>query len=222
VRARAGTRRCDAVVFDNDGLLLDTEAAWTRAERALFSRHGREFTPEHKRELLGTAPQIAAAKLESMLEAPGQGARLTMELGMLALEEMAVAVEPRPGALALIELLQAEGIPLGVASNSPRMLVERALASAGIAAATFASILTADAVRDPKPAPEIYIASCDALGSSPERTLVLEDSPTGVAAAVAAGCYTVAVPSIPDIDLSAAALVVGSLAAGEIRLVLGL
>ena len=59
----------DAVVFDNDGLLLDTEDAWTRAEQELFRRHGREFTMEHKRALLGTSVAESARKLEAMLAA---------------------------------------------------------------------------------------------------------------------------------------------------------
>jgi HAD superfamily hydrolase (TIGR01509 family) len=215
-------RRCDAVVFDNDGLLLDTEASWTRAEQALFERRGLEFTIEHKRELLGTAPGIAAAKLERMLDEPGHGGALIMELGMLVIAELATYAPPRPGALELIARLREAGIPMGLASNSPRMLVERALATAGIERSTFATILSADDVTNPKPAPEIYLAAVAVLDTEPARTLVLEDSPTGIAAAVAAGCYTIAVPSLDGVDLSAAQLVVASLAAPEITLALGL
>jgi beta-phosphoglucomutase-like phosphatase (HAD superfamily) len=81
----ANGHRCDAVVFDNDGLLLDTEESWTRAERALFERHGFEFTLDHKRELLGTSPRAASVALERMLDAPGRGGLLIAELGMLVL-----------------------------------------------------------------------------------------------------------------------------------------
>jgi HAD superfamily hydrolase (TIGR01509 family) len=215
-------RRFDAVIFDNDGLLLDTEESWTRAEHTLFERRGREFTPAHKRELLGSSPKAAAATLERMLDAPGKGAKLIMELGLLVLAEMARYAPPRQGALELIARLQAAGIPMGLASNAPRMLVDRALASAEIEAGTFAAILTADVVAKPKPAPEIYLATCAALGTEPARTLVLEDSPVGIAAAVAAGCYTIAVPSIAGLDLGAAALIVETLAAPEITQALGL
>ncbi len=218
----SGNRRFDAVIFDNDGLLLDTEESWTRAEVALFERRGREFTAEHKRELLGSSPRAAAAILERMLDAPGKGGTLIMELGLLVLAEMARYAPPRPGALELIARLEAARIPMALASNAPRMLVDRALASAGIERRTFEAILTADVVTDPKPAPEIYLATCAALGTEPARTLVLEDSPTGVAAAVAAGCYTIAVPSIAGLDLAQATLVVDSLAAPEITLALGL
>jgi HAD superfamily hydrolase (TIGR01509 family) len=212
----------EAVVFDNDGLLLDTEDAWTRAEEALFVNHGLVFTPEHKRDLLGSSPQVAAAKLEVMLGQPGRGFDLARELGDLAYEQMGAAVEPRPGALELIAALRAAAIPMAVASNSTRRLLGRCFETAGVDPADFATILTADAVTEPKPAPEIYLTACAALGIEPERTLVLEDSPTGVAAGVAAGCYTVAVPSLEGVDLSAAAMVVPSLGSPELRRLLGL
>ena len=63
----------DAIVFDHDGLLLDTEAAWTRAEATLFERRGRVFTPEHKRALLGTSRSVAAGMLEEMLDRDRDG-----------------------------------------------------------------------------------------------------------------------------------------------------
>ncbi|HEY7965896.1 MAG TPA: HAD family phosphatase [Solirubrobacteraceae bacterium] len=213
--------RFDAVVFDNDGLLLDTEGAWTRAEQALFAAHGHEFTAAHKRELLGSSPQAAAVKLEALLNAPGRGIELMHELGALAYEQMKVDVEPRAGATGLIEWLCEAAIPFAVASNSTRRMVERGLETAGVDPALFTAILTADVVTDPKPAPEIYLTACAALRSEPARTLVLEDSQTGVAAGVAAGCYTVAVPSLDGVDLSAAATIVASLDAPELRLLLG-
>jgi HAD superfamily hydrolase (TIGR01509 family) len=204
-------RRCDAVIFDNDGLLLDTEQSWTRAQEALFERHGRRFTAQHKRDMLGSSPQAAAAALELILDAPGEGMALIMELAMIVFEELGREARLREG-----------GIPLALASNSPRMLVDRALETAGIEQSTFATILTADVVTHPKPAPEIYLTACAALRTQPARTLVLEDSPTGIAAGIAAGCYTIAVPSVPGVDLSGASLVVPSLAAPEITQALGL
>ncbi len=215
-------RRCDAVAFDNDGLLLDTEESWTRAQEALFERHGHEFTPEHKRDMLGSSPKHAAAALELILDAPGEGMSLIMELAMIVLDELARHAPPRPGALELIARLREGGIPMALASNSPRMLVDRALATAAIDQGTFAAILTADVVTHPKPAPEIYLTACAALGTEPARTLVLEDSPTGVEAGMAAGCYTIAVPSIAGVDLAGACMVVESLHSPEITQALGL
>ena len=86
-----------AVVFDNDGLLLDTEEAWTRAEETLFERRGRTFTIEHKRWIIGSSRATAAAKLEAMLELPGEGEALMDELHDLVMEEALAGRAAAPG-----------------------------------------------------------------------------------------------------------------------------
>jgi beta-phosphoglucomutase-like phosphatase (HAD superfamily) len=123
--------RFDAIVFDNDGLLLDTEDAWTRAERALFARHGDTFTEAHKRDLIGSSRAQSAIKLERMLDLPGRGEALMDELHELVMEEVAVGVPPRPGALELLRAVRAQGVPVGLASNSSRAFVELTLSVAG-------------------------------------------------------------------------------------------
>jgi beta-phosphoglucomutase-like phosphatase (HAD superfamily) len=199
-----------AVVFDNDGLLLDTEQAWTRAEVTLFGRRGRAFTIEHKRYLLGSSRAVACHKLEEMLEQPaGTGTALMDELAGLVWEEVAVGVPAMPGAVALVDALRARGTPVGLASNSARSFVDRALAIAGLAAA-FDTTVAGDEVAAPKPAPDIYLEAACRLGAAPERCVALEDSPTGVTAARAAGMFVIGVPSVKGVEL-AADLVVASL-----------
>ncbi|HEX2703203.1 MAG TPA: HAD family phosphatase, partial [Solirubrobacteraceae bacterium] len=197
----APLRRFDAVVFDNDGLLLETEGAWTLAEERLFARFGREFTIEDKRAVLGKAGPLAERVLAELLDQPGAGPELFRELQALALEEISRAARPRPGALELIERLRRDGMPLGLASNSSRDFVDRALATAGVSKTLFVATLSGDEVAHQKPAPDIYLAICEALGSEPARTAVLEDSPTGVAAALAAGCFVIGVPSVEGVVL---------------------
>ena len=204
--------RIDAVVFDNDGLLLDTEDAWTRAETVLFARHGSTFTSEHKRELIGTSPVTSAAKLEVMLDMPGRGADLMGELHDLVMKETFAGVPPRPGAVELLEAVRAAGKPVGVASNSARAFVERVLSGAGLLDGHFDVVVTSDDVENPKPAPDLYLAACAALGAEPERAAALEDSATGVAAARAAGMFVVAVPYFPELPIDGASLTVESLA----------
>ena len=210
-----------AVVFDCDGLLLDTESAWTRAEEILYGRHGVQFTLEQKRELLGTSGPRAQATIERHLAAPGQGAVLLAELNAIVLEELARCAPPQPGATELVAALRAQGVPVGVASNSPAGHVELALQVSGLDDA-FDAVWTADRVEHPKPAPDVYLASCEALGAAPERAVALEDSPTGVAAAVAAGMFVVGVPSLEGITLPEAHLQAPSLRAAEIWSALGL
>ena len=207
-----------AVLFDNDGLTLDTEPAWTRAETALFARHGETFTMEHKRDLLGTAPVDAAAKLERMLGRPGD--EMNAELYELVLEEVAAGIEPMPGAVALLAALRAAAVPVGLVSNSRRGFVERGLRAAGLDGA-FAVIVTAEEVARPKPAPDAYVAAAVALGAAPSACAVLEDSPTGLAAGRAAGALTIGVPSLPGVRLEAD-VVAASLEDPAVWLALGL
>jgi len=119
-------------------------------------------------------------------------------------------VDARPGARELVTELRRLGVPLALASNSPRFLVDDALATAGLADA-FGIIVTSDDVEHPKPAPDIYLLACERLGVPPSHALALEDSASGVTAAKAAGLDCIAVPMFAETDVSAADRVVDSL-----------
>ena len=210
-----------AAVFDNDGLLLDTEEAWTRAEVRLFAGHGSVFTMEHKRDLIGSSHTVAATKLEAMLGLPGQGEALRDELVVLVHEEAAAEpILPRPGAVDLLDALGEAGVPIGLASNSLRPFVDLVLASAGVAD-RFQVVVSGDEVARPKPAPDLYLAACSRLGVDPSVAVALEDSPTGVAAARAAGMRVIGVPYLDGIVLDAD-VVAASLADAAVHTALGL
>ena len=214
-----------AVIFDNDGLLLDTEEAWTRAEVELFARRRRTWTMAHKQELLGSSGPIAEAKLERMLDLPGTGRALWEELHELVMDEVLKPIEPRPGAFELLARLTAAGVPLGLASNSSRPFVERVLTSAGLlgARSPFSVVVTAEDVEHPKPAPDLYLAACAALGADPTRCAALEDSEPGARAAVAAGLWVIGVPYLPGGPMPAGiGLRAGSLADAAVLSALGL
>ena len=197
-----------AVLFDNDGLLLDTEVLWTRAEVTLFARYGVTFTLDHKRELIGTSGPVTEAKVERWLGQPGRGGALMAEMHDLVMDEALAGVDPMPGAVELLDRVQA---PVGVASNSPRTFVERTLEVAGLRD-RFACVLSADDVAHPKPAPDVYVALARGLGADPAACVALEDSPTGVAAARAAGAFVIGIPSLDGMVLDEADLVAESLA----------
>jgi HAD superfamily hydrolase (TIGR01509 family) len=197
-----------AVLFDNDGLLLDTEVLWTRAETDLFERHGLTFTIEHKRELIGTSGAASEAIIERQLGRPGDGRALMDELHAMVMEQALRGVEPMPGA---VELLDALSVPVGVASNSPRSFVERTLEVSGLRE-RFGCVLSAQDVANPKPAPDLYVELARALGAEASACVALEDSPTGVAAARASGAFVIGVPSLDGVVLDDADLVAPSLA----------
>jgi HAD superfamily hydrolase (TIGR01509 family) len=194
----------DAVVFDNDGLLLDTESVWTRAEEDLFEQRGLEFTPADKRELVGTSAAIAGAVLERRLGEPGRAAELIEELNALVVAELEHGVEAMVGARELLHDLKRRGTPIGLVSNSPLVFVRRSLELVGFED-QFDVVLSAHEVAAPKPAPDPYLEACRRLGVEPGPSVVaLEDSPTGVAAARAAGLTVIGVPSVEGVALEQA------------------
>jgi HAD superfamily hydrolase (TIGR01509 family) len=194
----------DAVVFDNDGLLLDTESVWTRAERDLFERHGIEFNTAHKRELVGTSAEMVGRLLEQWFAAPGAALELIEELNELVIAELEHGVEAMVGARELLHRLKERGIPIGLVSNSPLRFVQRSLEIVGFHD-RFDVVLSAHEVAAPKPSPDPYLEACRRLGVAPTPSVVvLEDSPTGVAAARAAGLTVIGIPSIEGIVLEEA------------------
>jgi HAD superfamily hydrolase (TIGR01509 family) len=209
-----------AVVFDCDGLLVDTETLWTRAETELFRRHGRPFTLEEKKALLGTGWLAGGRVLERLLDRPGDAEELAATLLALVTEEVGDGVNALPGALELVAELDGR-VPLAVASNSPRGFVDAVLARGGFQAGAFAAYVTGDELENSKPAPDAYLEACERLGVEPARAVALEDSPTGVASARAAGLFVIGIPSLPEIALEAD-LVAESLLDAKVRAALGL
>src|SRR5436190_3903456 len=153
-----------AIVFDCDGLLVDTETLWTRAERELFHRHGRGFTLDDKKALLGTGWVAGGRVLERLLDRPGDADELAQTLLGLVTAEAENGVVALPGALELVSALRGR-MPLGVASNSPRSFVETVLARGGFDTEIFDTLVTGEELDHPKPAPDIYVETCARLGA---------------------------------------------------------
>jgi HAD superfamily hydrolase (TIGR01509 family) len=196
------------VLFDCDGLLLDTETCWTRAETALFARYGRSYGLAEKEALIGSTFDAAGRIIGRLLDQPNRADALWDELYALASEELSSGVEPMPGAAALVAALRGRR-PIAVVSNSPKDVVLAMLAQAGFAD-VFDLVICGDEVAEPKPAPDLYLRACALLDGNPADAVALEDSSTGVASARAAGVYVIGIPSLPtsrlDADLVAPSL----------------
>jgi HAD superfamily hydrolase (TIGR01509 family) len=200
--------RPDAIVFDCDGLLMDTEACWSIAETAMFARHGLPFGPKDKATLIGRSIPVAAGVMAQRFGRPGEIAAIEAEMTALAGHEIAAHAEPMPGAHRLIELI-AGRLPLAVASNATRALLDAALAR-GHFGAVFRVSIAAEEVPAPKPAPDIYLEACRRLDVAPARALAFEDSLTGARSARAAGLKVVGIPTLASPDFPAD-LILGSL-----------
>ncbi len=183
-----------AVVFDCDGLLLDTETLWTGAEAAFVEGHGHVWLPEYKEHVIGTNLAFTAEYLCAIVGRAGDGPAAQAELAALADAEYAKGIPQLPGAALLTELCGAR-VPLAVASNThtPRLRDQLTVAGLGHLADT---AIGSDQVAHPKPAPDVYLAACESLGVSPADAVAFEDTSHGVASAKEAGMRVVMVPSL--------------------------
>ena len=190
-----------AVVFDCDGLLMDTEPCWTVAETEVFARRGLGFGPEQKAMVIGRTLEDAGELMAEAFGEPGQGPAIGAELLGLVAQVIGAEAEAKTGAQELVKLVAAR-VPVAVASNSPRALLDVALQRGGFAG-VFGVSIAADEVTRAKPAPDMYLESCARLDRSPDACLAFEDSMTGLRSAVAAGLRTVGVPSLSSADFPA-------------------
>lgn len=198
-----------AVLFDMDGLLIDSERVWLEVESEVMAWLGGEWSPAHQERLVGGSLYLA---VDYMLEltgadAPREEVGRRMLDGMV--ERLGACVPMMPGAKELLAEVRAAGVTAALVSSSHRRLIEPVLEAVG--REHFALSVAGDEVARTKPHPEPYLTAAARLGADPARCVVLEDSPNGVAAAEAAGCVTVAVPGLLPIPPAPGRTVVASL-----------
>ncbi|WP_075738253.1 HAD family hydrolase [Streptomyces acidiscabies] len=180
-----------AVVFDCDGTLVDTHACLKDAVRALFAGRRRRCDPSVHASVTGLAISGQAALLADILGEPA--GMIADELLTALMDAVPRVAQPMPGALELLHTTAAR-LPVAIASNSDRALLRLTLAHGGMTGVAQVTV-AADEVAAPKPAPDLYLAACAALGVRPEDALAVEDSPTGARAARAAGMPVLGVGS---------------------------
>lgn len=184
-----------AVLFDMDGTLVDTERLWWEAVREVAAGLGRELTGADRPEVLGRPVEHTAGWLARLTA--GSAEHLAGRLHTEFADRVRAGVVPRPGALALLDALAREEVPTALVTASPRAVADTVLAVLG--ADRFQVSVTADDTPRTKPDPDPYLAACAALGVEPARCVAVEDTATGVASAEAAGCAVLAVPSLAPI-----------------------
>lgn len=186
-----------ALLWDMDGLLVDSEPLWTVAERELFASWGVAFTPDMKAAMVGLRMDAA---VRVMIELGGEGAadtgpdEVADRLLRRMVELFAADLPLLPGVVDLLSAAHRAGIPQALVSSSYRLLVDAALA--GVPGHPFAVAVAGDEVVHGKPDPESYLLAARRLGVDPRCCVVLEDTPTGARAGAAAGAGVVYCPSV--------------------------
>ncbi|MHA7958689.1 HAD-IA family hydrolase [Streptomyces sp. L500] len=205
-----------AVLFDMDGTLVDTEELWWQAVQHVATELAYELTDADLPDILGRPVEHTAAHL---LRSTGTGtppAKLTEDLHREFATRVADRIVPRPGALELLDGLHERGIATALVTASPRAVADTVLAALG--PGRFTVTVTADDTPRTKPDPDPYLAAAQALGVPPSACVAVEDTPTGVASAEAAGCRVLAVPSLTPIPEAPGRTVLGSLEQADVPL----
>jgi HAD superfamily hydrolase (TIGR01509 family) len=203
------SRKLEAVLFDMDGVVIDSEPLWSEAELHLLARRNLRYSPKLKTVLMGRESREAVGifvehynlreSIDSVLE----------ERNQLIAKLFREHLQPIPHALQLVRSVRESGIKTGLVSSSPKKLMGLVLDKFSITG-LFDLIVSGDQVNLGKPAPDIYLTAARELGVTPENCLVIEDAPNGVAAAKAAGMYCVAIStSVSEPELAAADRVIG-------------
>jgi len=183
-----------AVLFDMDGTLINSEPYWLVAERALMSRYGHTWTDEDQAFCIGGPLPKVGAYMSSLAGGAEDATYFEVELVRMVAEQFAQGLEFMPGAQELVHDLAAAGIPMALVSTSPRLLVDGAIEL--LPAGTFITSVSSQDVKVSKPDPESYLLAASHLGVEITRCLVLEDSKTGIDAGLSSGAVVVGIPHI--------------------------
>ena len=212
-----------AVVFDLDGLMFNTEELYQQVGGEVLARRGKQLDGELLDQMMGRQSHVA---LQIMID----WHQLDDTPNGLAAESMAIMfgllpdqLQPMPGLVDLLSKLEAAGLPKAIATSSSRTFVERVLGQFQLES-RFSFVLTAEDVAKGKPAPDVYLLAAEKHGFQPEQVMVLEDSQIGCQAAVDAGTHVVAVPSgqSEQHDFQGVQLIADSLADARIYEALGI
>src|ERR1700761_3905756 len=182
----------EAVGFDLDGVLIDSEPVWEHVRRGLVAGYGGRWPDDAQQRLMGMSTQEWARYLSEDLGIglpPDQVARLVIRAMAGQYQHHLPLL---PGAVDAVRRM-AERWPVGLASSSPPALIDTVLATAGIAPWFKAAVSTEEVARG-KPAPDVYLTVAARLGVAPERAAAVEDSSNGLRSAAAAGLHVIAVP----------------------------
>jgi HAD superfamily hydrolase (TIGR01509 family) len=186
-----------AVLWDMDGTLVDSEQVWTIALTGLADHLGGTLSRPAREAMVGTNMTASIRLLLDDLALPVTAAVEARALSWLAARTAQLFAGPlpwRPGAADALAAVRAAGMPCALVTNTERAITSLALHS--LDTRNFDAVVCGDEVAMPKPAPDAYLRAASILGMPPERCVAIEDSPTGVAAAEAAGCAVLVVPCV--------------------------
>ncbi|MBA3533861.1 MAG: HAD-IA family hydrolase [Ardenticatenales bacterium] len=183
-----------AIIFDMDGLLIDSEILWEKVERALLASHGREYDSEIARKHIGMRMDECTALMLREYHIDSDRAEFEAQLVDNVLAEFKRSLTLMAGAEQVMALANSLGVPVAIASSSPMRVVQYVVDHFGWRA-RLQAICSGEEVARGKPAPDVYLLAAERIGVAPAHCVALEDSLNGARAARAAGMHCIAVPN---------------------------
>ena len=199
----------DAVFFDMDGLLVDSEPEWLKSETEITAGFGYQWTSADQVACLGGPLSRVGQYMHDKCNQAKSPEYFTHTLVQVQAEKMRSHTPFMPGAFELVKELQANGVKTGLVSASPRIIVDAVLDNIG--SDLFPFSISSDDVERTKPHPDAYLKAAELTASQISQCLVFEDSLTGVGAATSSGAWLIAVPHLVKVDESARVRVIKSL-----------
>lgn len=188
----------EAVLWDMDGTLIDSEPAWILAQRTLVEQHSGVWSDDDWVALIGSDMPTTAAAI-SAKGVPGSATDITRALTSQVADALRAGIQWRPGAVALVQALRDAGVPQAIVTTSPMNIVE--VVANALPAGAISVLITEESVRHGKPDPEPYLLAAQRLRADISRCVAVEDSPNGLQAAVLSGAAVLAVPCDVPIGL---------------------
>jgi len=188
----------EAILFDMDGLFIDSEPDWHEAESEMMKSNGYDWAPADQLQCLGGPLSRVTEYMAKCLD----GKRTPQELGVLIVDEMvrrvSTAVNLMPGSLEFSRIAHSANIPQALVSASPRVIVDAMLA--GMREKYFLQTVASGDIERTKPFPDPYLHAAKLLGVNIENCVIFEDSPTGLTAARASGAFVIAIPHYVTVE----------------------
>ncbi|MDO4550034.1 MAG: HAD family phosphatase [Planctomycetia bacterium] len=202
-----------AVAFDMDGLMFNTEDVYFQVGSRLMRRRGYEYTDELRAAIMGTPPQKSFETMIAWYDLPDTWEAMHQESDDIFFELLDESLAPMPGLMSLLDYLEAHNIPKAICTSSSRRVLEGVLKRFQLEP-RFRFTITANEITRGKPNPDIYLMAAEHFGVLPQNMLVLEDSEAGCRAGASAGAFIVAVPGehSRNMDFSSAKMILESLA----------
>lgn len=190
----------DSIIFDMDGIIIDSEPLWEKAEVALIKKHGKNYNNSYRKNIIGLNQKDSVNLLKNTFHIDNSVNQIIEERKEILLDIYRKELRLFPGILKLLDEVKNLGLKTGLASGSPENVIQFVIEKFGLSN-YFSEIVSGDSTSQGKPAPEIYSKTVKLLKTKPKNCIAIEDSVNGVLSVKNAGMFCIAVPH-PELDRS--------------------